>query len=276
MNILWESQLSQTKLPPYYEACENILKAGVDELHRDNKVMSYLVSRGLSSRTIKEFGVGARDGKVLFPIYTPWEDRLIVGGFQTRTIDGDGPKYKNVDNNMYFKKSYSLFGVNVALPHIEANNLVYVVEGTFDAMIMSQCGYPHVVSVMGSHISDVQAMFLREMNANVCVIFDGDKSGANGMADACITLMSVGIEKPMGVLLPDGEDPASFLIKNGTMRFARHVPLIEHWFENRKNGWSIAGRYEFIKELVCAYDAHPCDKGFEEMIWRVMYEVRPL
>ncbi len=49
----------------------------------------------------------------------------------------------------------------------------------FDAMNVHQAGFPNVVAVMGSTLSDEQARLIVESTDKLALMFDGDDAGLN-------------------------------------------------------------------------------------------------
>jgi len=261
----------------YYEDIRKQHEDGMRELKGNRLAMSYLVSRGVLPDTIDAFKLGSAEGgrRVMFPLYACDDGKFsTVAGFQLRAVDMSEPRYKNTQNSSFFKKGYSIFGINVAAPYIKERGVVYVVEGTFDAMAMYQRGYYNTVSIMGSHISDVQALILGELCRNAVLLFDGDAPGYHGMADACAPLVAAGFCNTIALILPGGYDPASYLSEHSTILDLDMEHLTELWIKVRSQGTGpVEAKYNLIKELVNSYACNSDKESFIDAVTRVINEV---
>jgi DNA primase len=151
----------------------------------------YLASRNLKPATIAHFGLGyCSRGMLKDRIAIPLHDgsgKLV--GYAGRVVDDDviseeNPKYRFPGRREYhgqvieFHKSHFLYnGYRVK----NARNIV-VVEGFMSTFWLWQCGYPQVVSLMGSSCSEQQAELLVSCSADdgtVWVMTDGDDAGVD-------------------------------------------------------------------------------------------------
>ena len=77
--------------------------------------------------------------RLMFPIY----DRAGVAvGFGGRSLDADGPKYKNTAETPLYHKSRLLYGLNWAKAEIGARDEVVICEGYTDVMGFALAGHP--------------------------------------------------------------------------------------------------------------------------------------
>lgn len=140
----------------------------------------YLRSRGLTSQSIRTFGLGLYTGtgllrgRVVIPIHNAAGELIAYAG---RAIDGQAPKYRFPAG---FRKSLVLFNLHRAIAS-QARTVV-VVEGFFDAIAVQQAGFPAVVALMGSTISRRQADLLSAHADRVVLMLDGDEAGHLGTA----------------------------------------------------------------------------------------------
>ncbi len=168
----------------------------------------YLRQRGLRAETVQHFGVGYFPGKgsmvgrVVIPINNERGELIAYAG---RAIDATEPKYKVPSG---FKKSRALFNLDRVLARVKdaqlKNDLVIVVEGFFDCMKVFQAGFPCVVALMGSSMSDVQESFLRHFR-RVILFLDGDDAGRAGAQSIAERLMHRVFVKVVD--LRDGKQP---------------------------------------------------------------------
>jgi DNA primase len=138
----------------------------------------YLVERGLTVPTIKTFGIGfctrgLMRGRIAIPIH---DERGNLVAYAGRAVDGDladaKGKYRLPDG---FKKSLVLFNLHRAVEH--ADRGLIVVEGFFDCFKVHQAGFPNVVALMGSTLSEPQEQLLLAHADRLTLFLDGDDAG---------------------------------------------------------------------------------------------------
>jgi DNA primase len=90
-------------------------------------------------------------------------------GFVGRSVEG-----KDFKNTPGLPKSKVLFNLH----RVKASNRVYVVESSFDAIRLDQCGFP-AVATLGANVSKIQTDLLQKYFNEVYVIADNDEAGGN-------------------------------------------------------------------------------------------------
>jgi DNA primase len=137
----------------------------------------YLASRGLTIPTIKTFGIGycsrgLMRGRIAIPIH---DDQGVLVAYAGRAVKEDlaesTGKYRLPEG---FKKSFVLFNLHRAKEF--ADRGLVVVEGFFDCFNV-QAGFPNVVALMGSTLSDHQEQLLLAHTDRLALMFDGDDAG---------------------------------------------------------------------------------------------------
>jgi len=88
-----------------------------------------------------------------------------------------------------------------------------------DVIICYQYGFQNVVAPLGTSLTSGHLQRLRKMTNAAVVVFDGDTAGSNA-AKRSIPLFCQNNFKAKLLLLPEGEDPDSFLRKNGGEAFS--------------------------------------------------------
>ena len=130
--------------------------------------------RGLSEKTIQHWGLAKSKDGIYIPLF---DGRGRPCGFSIRRFDGK-PKYDNAH------------GVGKCLPFGLAQNssdiiregFTYVVEGQFDAITLWQKGYKNVIALMGSSLTEQQAMLILAVTSNLVLVMDGDEPGRKAAA----------------------------------------------------------------------------------------------
>ena len=143
----------------------------------------YLRDRGLDKETIDYFGVGycsrgMMKDRIVIPIH---DERGELVAYCGRWPGDDGwpdgeEKYKLPGG---FLKSHVLFNMN-RVGESAKENVLIVVEGFFSCFWLYQCGYPNVVALMGSSISEHQRDLLVAAvgsQGKITLLLDGDEAG---------------------------------------------------------------------------------------------------
>jgi len=162
--------------------------------------------RGLALATIREFGVGycARGilkGCIAIPVHDEDGMRVAYAGRRLRPPEiREYGKYKFPKG---FRKELVLYNLHRAKAHAATHGLI-LVEGFFNVLKLHEAGFPNVVAVMGSDLSEAQAALLDGV-CSVTLLFDGDPAGRAGATRARERLQ--GKVPVRFVNLPDGYDP---------------------------------------------------------------------
>lgn len=254
-----------------YEQNTKLLECYLANLHIPviQGVRTYLNHRGFTDDTISAFRLGSTTSKrIAFPICDCLGNVL---GFQTRTTHNnyeDGKKYVNTPNTEGFTKSHCLFGHDLARKITTPE--LYVVEGNFDVMRMHQMGHINTVGIMGSNMSDRQAYEITQMSRDVCLMFDGDKAGMDGMCNAYEKLLKHKA-RVTALVLEDGQDPDSYL-QQAIPTPERHDMMDVYLHEKalKQNLETFDGRYKYILSIVGIFANHPdkdaCIRRIEEVV----------
>jgi hypothetical protein len=184
------------------------LKFALKSLDLDH---AYLTERGLSSETVAAFGVGYCTGKgimagrIAIPIHNEQGELVAYAGrWPGQPPEGEG-KYKLPTG---FHKSLVVYNLHRAQDFAKDAGLI-VVEGFFDAMCLWQAGFPNVVALMGSALSEAQEELIVETvgpEGTVTLMFDEDEAGWKGREDALSRLSSQVYVKVIG-LGEEGRQP---------------------------------------------------------------------
>lgn len=143
-------------------------------------VLHYVLSRGLRSSTLDEWGIGldAVTGRVAIPVHDH-EGRLV--GFKGRTAFDEQPKYLVLGSTEHrfepYEKGRVLFGLHRKGEKLERRAVLC--EGELDAMACWEAGYLGVASG-GAHVTRAQLSLLRDNVAELTLWLDADDAGAQG------------------------------------------------------------------------------------------------
>ncbi len=166
-----------------------------------------LEDRRLSLETAQHFGIGycARGilaGCIGIPVHDEAGQLVAYAGRRLKFSDAeDLGKYRFPKG---FHKDRVLFNLHRALPEADGEFGLVIVEGFFSVMALHQRGIRSVVAVMGSELSDHQAMLAAKAR-HVTVLFDGDPAGSIGSLKAVEKLEP--LTRVHFVLLPPNTEP---------------------------------------------------------------------
>ncbi|MCH2021507.1 MAG: DNA primase [Saprospiraceae bacterium] len=217
--------------------------------------LSYFKQRGFREETIRKFGLGFANGgandmmqealqkgyeeevlekagliknkrdffrnRVQFPIHNV-SGKVIGFGGRILTTNKKAPKYLNTPESDIYNKRKSLYGVYFARKEIVKQDECYMVEGYTDVISLHQAGIQNVVSSSGTSLTAEQVQLVKRYAPNITILYDGDKAGVK----AALRGLDIVIEQDVNVkvvLLPEGEDPDSYLKKVGTKAFRDYI-----------------------------------------------------
>lgn len=131
------------------------------------RAIRYFEGRRITQESMKKFflGYSEKQDMVTVPMTTPDGDNYV--GFVGRSVEG-----KDFKNTPKLPKSKILFNLHRAKLHDE----VYVVESSFDAIRLDQCGVASVAT-LGSTVSKTQIELLTRNFNNVILVPDNDEAG---------------------------------------------------------------------------------------------------
>ena len=117
--------------------------------------------------------------RIMFPISNS-RDRIV--GFGGRTLNDQGtPKYLNSPETSFFFKGRMLYGLGQARKTASQLDRIFLVEGYFDVMALSQSGIHHVVAPLGTAMTLDHVQTIRRLAKTVVLLFDGDAAGVNAV-----------------------------------------------------------------------------------------------
>lgn len=207
------------------EASLHSFSIGYSMDERDG-LIKYLKKKGYSDSLIKDAGLAVSDergfrdvfrGRIIFPIFNHHNDVIAFGG---RVIDDYLPKYLNSPETEVFKKSESLFALNLAKEEIRKKGYAIIVEGYLDTIVCHQYGFKNTVAPLGTALTSRQLQRLKLLTGKIVLVFDSDEAGVSA-ARRSLEILSECDFRAKVLLLPEGEDPDSFLRKKGSQPFTR-------------------------------------------------------
>jgi len=220
--------------------------------------LSYFLNRGLTKKTIAQYGLGyspatgtvlvdflskrgfSRElmlesglclqsdrgqlfdrfrGRVMFPV---WDLQGRVIAFGARTLGSDQPKYLNSPETPLFTKGRSLYGYHKARQAIRKAGKVLLLEGYMDVLALHQAGILHAVAGLGTALTPDQATLLNRVAETVVLLYDGDSAGQQAAQKSLAICREAGAAV-MVAMLPEGEDPDEWIRERGAETFRDQV-----------------------------------------------------
>ena len=160
-------------------------------------------------------------GRIIFPIHNQSGKVL---GFGARLIKNNdkAPKYINSPENEIYVKSKILYGSYFARQAIDKADECLLVEGYTDVVSLHQAGIENVVASGGTSLTPDQLRLIKKYTNNLTIIYDGDSAGIK----AALRGLDLALEESLNVklvLIPDNEDPDSYVNKMGAAAFVDFI-----------------------------------------------------
>ncbi len=215
---------------------------------------AYLRERGLSKETAKTFGLGfappssdslashlklagvdlslaeeagllvrREDGsfydrfrqRLIFPIYD-LSGRVV--GFGGRIIGPGEPKYLNTPETKIYHKGSLLYGLLHTRNFIRTADFGFLVEGYLDLLSLFEAGVKEGAASLGTALTPQHVRQMKGLAKEWYLVFDADEAGLRAAMRAAPICLNEGLF-PRVILLPEGEDPDSFVRKYGVRAF---------------------------------------------------------
>lgn len=160
-------------------------------------------------------------GRVIFPIQS-MTGRVLGFGARILKKSDRAPKYINTPENELYNKSRVLYGMYQSKQAINKLDECFLVEGYTDVISLHQGGVENVVASSGTSLTEGQLRLIGQLTKNLTILYDGDAAGVNAALRGLDMALSQSFNVKL-VLLPEGEDPDSFIQSNGAAKFHEFV-----------------------------------------------------
>jgi DNA primase len=221
----------------------------------------YLLGRGLTEDTLREFRVGyapsawdrillasratgfsddellavglaqrsrSRPGQV----YDRFRERIVfpsadargrVLGFGARAMrENQRPKYLNTSDGELYHKRSQLFGIDLARATAAKAGRMILVEGYTDVLALHQAGLRNAVGIMGTALTEEQVEELERIVRVLELCLDADRAGQEAILRA--SRLATGRKLELRVVpLPEGMDPAELVERDGAQALRTRV-----------------------------------------------------
>ena len=153
----------------------------------------------------------------MFPI--PDEQGRVIG-FSGRAIDTNdkSAKYVNSPETPLFHKGRILYALDKARRNIAESGEAIICEGQIDVIRCHQAGFKNAVASQGTAFTEDHTRILKRYTDSVILVFDPDTAGQDAAMRNSATFMASDSLLKVATL-PKGDDPDSFIRKNGGAAF---------------------------------------------------------
>jgi DNA primase len=222
---------------------------------------AYLLGRGLTEETLREFRVGyapsawdrmlrasrssgyseeellatglaQRSRNRPGQLYDRFRERIMfpavdsrgrVQGFGARAMrDNQRPKYLNTSDGELYHKREVLFGIDMARAAAAKTDRMILAEGYTDVLALHQAGMRNAVGIMGTSLTEEQVGELERIAHVLELCLDADRAGQDAMLRAARLAGARKLELRV-VGLPEGTDPADLVQRDGPDALAERV-----------------------------------------------------
>lgn len=176
-------------------------------------------------------------GRLMFPIV---ETNNRICGFGGRVLSDarnapyEEPKYLNSAENARFSKRRILYGLPQAMDAARQKKRMLICEGYMDVVALAQNGFGEAVATMGTAATAEQMKKAARLAPHIVFAYDADAAGQKGAQRALegiLPALKDGVSAAF-LFLPEGEDPDSYIRKNGAEAFEERIrearPLAEY------------------------------------------------
>ncbi|MEK9138256.1 MAG: DNA primase, partial [Bacteroidota bacterium] len=160
-------------------------------------------------------------GRAMFPIFSSSGRTIAFGARKMREDDPLG-KYINSPETPIYNKSRNLYGLFQAKEAIREKEYAILVEGYADLISVYQAGIQNIVASSGTALTEEQIQLVGRYAKNITLVYDADSAGSKATVRGVDLIIEQGLEVKVAEL-PAGDDPDSFVKKNGGEAFQKYL-----------------------------------------------------
>lgn len=203
---------------------EDVVKAGLARVRDDGSLYDYF------------------RGRAMFPIFSTAGRVIAFGARKMREDDAVAGKYINSPETPIYNKSRVLFGLFHSKGPIRQEEYALMVEGYADLVSLYQAGIQNVVASSGTALTEDQVLLIGRYSKNLTLVYDADSAGSNAMVRG----IDIALEHDLNVRiveLPEGDDPDSFVRKQGGKEFRELITKAVSFIDFKAKQFYRAGAF---------------------------------
>ncbi len=167
--------------------------------------------------------------RLMFPVRNEIGDVIAFSGRQLRENKNSG-KYINSPETSIFKKSRTLYALDRAKKPILKHKAALLCEGQLDVISCHEQGIDHALAPLGTAFTQEHAKLLKRYTTHVLACYDADAAGVKASERLFRELAPEGLSMRV-VCLPAGDDPDTFLKKQGPEAFLQLLGQAKEFFD---------------------------------------------
>lgn len=210
--------------------------------------LKWAASKNITEDLLEESGLASRNeggrlyarfrDRLMFPINNDRGECVGFSGRVLKAVENTG-KYVNSPETPVFRKSQICFGLDRAQAGIRESGRVLVCEGQVDVIACHEAGVGYAVASLGTAFTPEHARLLKRRTDKAVLCFDSDAAGVKAADRAFKAMAAEGMEVLMAVLPKQGDDPDSFIKREGREAFQQVVDGALPFLASRvARGWS--------------------------------------
>ncbi|MBI3671736.1 toprim domain-containing protein, partial [Candidatus Azambacteria bacterium] len=228
---------------------------------------NFLALKGYNSEMMEKAGLvlaSTKTGKKKY--FDRFRDRIMfpisdangyIVGFTGRYLtpkENEG-KYVNSPQTPIFDKSKILYGLDKAKVEIKKEGYAVLMEGQMDLIMSWQDGVKNAVASSGTALTKEQAKLLKRYALNLKMAFDMDSAGDTATKRGIDVVLQNGLNASI-VRIPDGKDPADFVLSHGgelKSALEKSIPVMDYYFETalaKNDKSSLEGKKKISEEIL--------------------------
>lgn len=190
-----------------------------------------LIDSGLANRGERGDLYARFRDRLMFPINNVYGECVAFSGRILRPQENVG-KYVNSPETTIFKKGDVVFALDRARGTMGKTGKALLCEGQIDVIACHEAGLSFAVAPLGTAFTPEHARILSRYASRIVLCFDADKAGMAAADRAFRELAPFGKDIFL-VNLPAGDDPDSFMKREGKEAFSGMVEQARSFFEVR-------------------------------------------
>lgn len=247
-----------------------------------DRILRFLLKKGFKIEFLLQTGLFSKEGgrvktiffdRIIFPIFNHNSECVGFGG-RALGINAK-PKYINTSETIVYKKSNTLYGLELAKKSIMETKKVFLVEGYMDVISCHKAGIENVVAPCGTAVTREQIQLLSRYADELIFLMDGDDAGKKGVIKGLNESVNILVNKAV-VILPENLDPDDYFKTHSLRDFEELLKtridgfdfLIKYYTENieKKDRRALLAALANIFDYISRWESDVIKNSFIERI----------